>query len=256
MRLIILLSLFYSCLSFAAIKKETKSEISWTVLQQSIVTALKKPLMDKIKIMKLKSKVIDMNKEAVPVLVEVMKNDKYPEKNRWIATMLLGRVMGAKAAPFISKFSKHPSWVLRMASLKALLALSQKKYAPIYAKLLSDKSLIVRTQALENIKKLNLSDYAPYVWKMLYDKNNYTQNEKGFNKRTHIIKRVISTVGLLNFKEAKAPMLKMIQNKRYKDIFAELDQALSMITGKKSPKGKMETKKVFWKRFAMGDIII
>lgn len=256
MRLLIILSLFYSSLTLAAIKKNASKEHDWTLLQQSLVTSFKKPLMDKIKIMKIKSRAVDMSKEAVPVLVEVMKNSKYPEKNRWIATMLLGRIMGKKAAPFISKFSKHPSWVLRMASLKALLALSQKDYAPLYAKLLSDKSLIVRTQALENIKKLHLAEYAPYVWRMLYDKNNYIQNEKGNHKRTHIIKRVISTVGLLNFKEAKMPMLKMIQNKKYKDIFAELDQSLSMITGKKSPDGKVTAKRIFWKRYALGEVTL
>ncbi len=253
MRYILILMMIFSSISFAAIKKDVQKEKKWTLLQKSIVRSFKKPLKKKVTILKLKSKVLDMKKEAVPVLVEVMKNGKYPEKNRWIATMLLGRLMGSKAAPFISKFSKHPSWILRMASLKALLALSQKEYGSMYAKLLTDKSLLVRTQALENIKALRLRDYAPYVWRMLYDSQNYVQTDRGANKRTHIIKKVITVAGLLNFKKAKLPLLKMIQNKKYSDIFPEIDQALAMITGKKSPKGGMEVKKIFWKRLSLSE---
>lgn len=257
MRYLLVLVLFFtSTITFSAIKKEITSDKKWTVLQKSINKDFSVLLKNKVKILKLKSKVLNMKKEAVPVLVEVMKNGKYPEKNRWIATMLLGRLMGSKAAPFISKFSKHPSWVLRMAALKALLALSQKEYGPLYARLLSDKSLLVRTQALENINHLRLREYAPYVWKMLYDSKNYVQSAKGNNKRTHIIKKIITSVGMLNFKKAKAPLIKMIQNKKYKDLFVEIDQALSMITGKASPKGGNEVKKIFWKRLAISEQVI
>ncbi len=260
MRFWLILSLFLNFYTLnsavGAIKKEAQTTTQWTVLQKSVLNSFQKPLRQKIKIMKLKSKVLDMGTESVPVLVEVMKNGKYPEKNRWIATMLLGKVMGKKSAPFISKFSKHPSWVLRMAALKVLLALSEREYAPLYAKMLSDKSLLVRTQALENIKQLRLTDYAPYVWRMLYDKKNYVQSAQGKHKRTHIIKKVILTVGLLNFKDAKAPLLKMIQSKKYEDIFNEMDQALSMITGKQSPSGNEEVKRLFWKRYALGDQVI
>ena len=63
--------------------------------------------------------------KAVPVLIKVMKESKYPEQNRWQATMLLGQVMGKKSAPFIAKFIDHPHWMMRVASLKALLALKQ-----------------------------------------------------------------------------------------------------------------------------------
>ena len=60
-------------------------------------------------------------KSVSAALIEVMKNGKYPDKNRWVATFLLGQIMGEKSAPFIAKFFKHPSWVMRMASLKTML---------------------------------------------------------------------------------------------------------------------------------------
>ena len=53
--------------------------------------------------------------KAVPVLIKVMKESKYPEQNRWHATMLLAQVMGSKSAPFIAKFTEHPHWMMRLA---------------------------------------------------------------------------------------------------------------------------------------------
>jgi hypothetical protein len=46
--------------------------------------------------------------KCVPLLIKVMKDAKFPEQNRWQATMLLGQIMGKKSAPFIAKFSQHP----------------------------------------------------------------------------------------------------------------------------------------------------
>lgn len=202
----------------------------------------------------LQEEVLQKSGKAIPALVQVMKNSKYPDKNRWVATFLVGQVMGAKSAPFIAKFLNHPSWVMRMASLKTLLALKQHKYGSEYAKALQDDSLIVRSQALENIRKLKLKSQAPYVWQMLYDKKNYYKEkgeEKVSHKRTHLIKDVILTIGDLEFDKAQDPLLKMIQNERYSDIFEEMDYALSKIIDKESPDGSINIKKHFWKRTAM-----
>lgn len=190
--------------------------------------------------------------KAVPVLIEVMKNAKYPDKNRWLATFLLGRIMGKKSSPFVSRFLHHPSWVLRMASLKTLLALNETRYKDEYAMALKDKSYLVRVQALQNIKNLKLKEVGSYVWQMLYDKNNYySPSEKGKEKgrrRTNIVKEIIRTVGHLDFKKATLPLLAMVQKDRYLDIFLEIDSSLNRLTGKKSPQGDMATKRMFWKR--------
>ena len=153
--------------------------------------------------------------------------------------------MGKKSASFISKFTFHPNWMLRLASLKTLLALDQKQFKGVYARALKDDALIVRMQALDNIKAMNLTELAPYVWAMLYDKSNYA-GQKGKRKRAHIVKQVISTVGDLKFEKAMQPMLTMIQDKKYHDIFSELDYSLKLITGKNSPKGASTVKKKFW----------
>lgn len=216
---------------------------------EKLETLYKRKYSSKIGIKMLKDRTLEQAQKAVPVLVNVMKSSKYPDKNRWMATFMLGRIMGKKAGPFISKFGSHPNWKLRLASLKTLLALDQKRYKGLYARALKDKAMVVRMQALENIKHMGLKDLAPHVWAMLYDKSNYA-GQQGARKRSHIIKQVIAMMGDLDFEKAKKPMLEMIQDQKYKDIFDELDYSLRKITGKDSPDG-LTSKKRYWSRLAL-----
>src|SRR5690606_12677010 len=129
--------------------------------------------------------------KAVPTLLDVMKSDQYPDKSRWLATFLLGQIMGKKASPLLVKFTKHPNWVLRMASLKTLLALKDKSQAPTFARALRDQSFLVRRQALDNISHMELAEYAPHVWAMLYDKRNYYEGKPGDKEGTNLIRRAV-----------------------------------------------------------------
>lgn len=198
----------------------------------------------------LKQKTLSMKQKAIPLLTYVMKTKTFPDKNRWLATFMVGRIMGTKSAPFLSKFTSHPNWMLRLASLKSLLALNQKQYKGIYTKLLKDDAMIVRLQALENIRSLKLDSLAPYVWAMLYDKRNYS-GDNGSLRRGEIVKTIITTMGDLKFEKAKQPMLTMIQKKKYRDIHEELDYALSKVTGVSSPEGNLSLKKHYWKTVSL-----
>lgn len=231
------------------------SNIKETLLKKYAVT-----YENKTQLADLKSLTLKNGKNSVEALVEVMKNGKYPDKNRWMATFMLGEIMGNKSAPFVSKFLRHPSWVMRMASLKTLLGLKEKQYATEYTYLLNDDSLLVRTQALENIRLLKIEKSAPQVWSMLYDKKNYSEptiNGKQLkHKRTNIIKNAILTIGELKFEKARSTLFTMIQKSRYEDIFPELDTALSNITGVKSPDSDIKTKRLFWQRNALSNTVI
>ncbi|WP_127718076.1 HEAT repeat domain-containing protein [Halobacteriovorax sp. HLS] len=251
-KILVSLLVFFSASCFASIDKQAS---------QKVITAslLKKFSKDsnKKELLALKKEVISYRGKSVPALVQVMKDGKYPEKNKWVATFLLGQVMGKKSAPYISKFLAHPSWVMRMASLKTLLALKGTEYKRSFSTALKDKSFIVRSQALDNISKLNLTSEAPFVWQMLYDKRNYynpkaKKGEKTASlKRTNLIKKVITTVGDLKFEKAKKPLLSMIQKSKYEDIFKEMDTSLEKITGKKSPTGSVDIKKRYWSKVSL-----
>lgn len=264
MKIISLLFILLFSLNISAKAKSPNKKIGTSFDQAklngtkaAILKDYSKKALTKKQLSKLRQKTLAHGPAAVPALIEIMKSKKYPDRNKWMATFLLGKIVGKKSAPFISRFIQHPNWVMRMASLKTLNALKAVKYDGLYAFALKDKSMIVRSQALENIRTMNLKKMGPVVWAMLYDKQNYYIPKKklGKSKRTHIIKRVIRTVGDLKFNKAKAPLLSMSQKKKYKDIFNDIDYALSKITGKKSPSGSLE-KKMYWKRYRMKETII
>ncbi len=200
-------------------------------------------------LLELKKETMKLGAKAVPILIDVMKKDNFPDKNRWVATFLLGRIMGEKSANFIVKFTKHPNWVLRLASLKTLLALNQEKMGGHYADLLKDASLLVRSQALQNIRHLGLKSYGAHVWAMLHDKRNYSGKFEDMN----IVREAIKTVGDLKFEKAKPALLKMAQNDKYKGIFGDIDYSLTKITGKTSPAGDEKVKRIYWSRLEVSD---
>jgi hypothetical protein len=233
------------------IPKKAKSKIHDKGVKKLLLSKYIKNLTQK-ELAALKKETISFAGKSVPALIEVMKSAKYPDRNRWVATFLLGKIVGKRSAPFISKFLRHPNWVMRMASLKTLLGLKQKKFSSDFAFALKDKSLLVRRQALDNIQKMELGKHSSDVWKMLFDERNYHVKKSG-NKRSHIIKKVITTIGDLKFEKAKTPLLSMVQKKKYQDIFTEIDYSLGKITGKKSPDGEKHVKQRYWKKVALAN---
>ncbi|HLE11276.1 MAG: hypothetical protein A2504_03400 [Bdellovibrionales bacterium RIFOXYD12_FULL_39_22] len=253
-----LLLLSMSMDSYGSIdSKKNKSQLERASAEKTLLRLYENNNPSKTQLLEIKKQSLELGGKAVPVLIEVMKSGKFADKNRWIATFLLGKIMGEKSAPFIAKFTEHPSWIMRMASLKTLLALNQEKYGDRYAALLKDNSFIVRLQALENIRHLNLANYSANVWAMLYDKKNYyASKDSKTSKRTNLIKEAIKVVGDLKFTKAQEALLKMSANKKYSDIFQEIDYSLEKITGKKSPAGNVEAKRIFWKNFGISNTVI
>ena len=92
--------------------------------------------------------------------------------------MILAKIMGKKSVPLLIKYLEHPSFILRLASLKTLLQLKETDFRGKLKKILRDKSLLVRFQALENIRQLKLKKYSNDVWKMLFEKKNYHNIKK------------------------------------------------------------------------------
>ncbi|MBY0518765.1 MAG: HEAT repeat domain-containing protein [Bacteriovoracaceae bacterium] len=196
---------------------------------------------------RLKAMAFSLKQKSVPTLIKVMKEATFPERNRWHATMLLGQVMGKKSAAFIARFTEHPAWMMRVASLKALAALGMHEYHAIYAKALKDASLIVRVQALDNIAHMKITKLAPHVWNMMYDQTNYT-GSAGKRKRTSIVRSIIRTVGELKYAPAKTALTKLIQKPKYQDLAEDLDYSLENITGKVSPNNSIQTRREFWNK--------
>ena len=230
MKSLLIFSFIVSFQTFAAMNtSEISSEvINEEKIEATLLASFKTPPQGKADIDKLKTQVLVYKNRSVPALIKVMKDGAYPEQNRWLATFMLGRVMGEKSAPFISKFVAHPHWMMRLAALKTLLLLKQKNYQRHYAQALKDQSLLVRYQALENVEKLKIKELGPSVWKMLYNKDNYSGKD-GKLKRASIMKNVIRTIGEIEFKEAQKPMQVMLKNKKFSDLHADLQYSLAKL---------------------------
>jgi HEAT repeat protein len=194
----------------------------------------------------------DLGPKAVPTLIKVMKENRYPEKNRWQATFLLGQTMGRRSAPFIAKFIDHPLWVMRVAALKSLHALNQRDYLHVYQKALKDSSLIVRVQALDSISRMKIEKMGSSVWNMLYDQSNYTGNV-GQRKRTSIVKSIVRTLGDIQYRPAQKSLAKLIQKPRYKDLVDDLDYSLEKLSGMSSPDNSIEGRRKFWQVAMVSD---
>lgn len=193
----------------------------------------------------LEMKALELSNKAVPVLVKVMKKDVYPEKNRWHATFTLARIMGDKSLPFIKKFLHHPHWMMRLASLKVLRLFKKENITKEVEERLYDKSMFIRLEALDIIGDRKWKGSASAVWKMLHDKKNYHKVKKGKIEKTEVIKAVIKTLGRLEYPTTKKSLVRLLEDKNFKDLTTEIDQSLQKITGLRSP-SVLSQKKQFW----------
>ncbi len=193
----------------------------------------------------LEAKTLKLSNKAVPTLIKVMKSSAYPDKNRWLATMSLARIMGEKSLPFIKKFLKHPHWILRLASLKVIRILKKKNLKREIEAALFDRSMFIRVEALDMVGDMQMHRSAPAVWKMLFDQKNYRKNKKGGQEKTEIIKRIIQTLGRLKYKPVRSSLAKLLKNSQFKDLTPEIDHSLVQMTGIRSPK-IISSKKKFW----------
>ncbi len=172
---------------------------------------------------KIQNALFKLDNKSVPMLIEVMKSAKFPDQSRWMATMSLARIMGKKSLPFISKFLRHPSWMMRLSSLKIIRMFKDKNYISSVEKLLFDKSLLVRAEALEIVHSLGAKASAKSVWKMLYDKKNYIKFSKSEVQHTDIVEKILKTVVDLDYKKVKPLLNKMASEKKFAKMKKQLE---------------------------------
>lgn len=206
---------------------------------------LKKEIVNKSHYKKIEKEILEAKGKSVPLLIEVMKSAKYPDRNRWLATMSLARLMGKKSLPFIRTFLNHPSWMMRLVSLKVLRMFKDTKSDQAIEKALFDKASLVRIEALDMISKRKRVGDSNKIWKMLFDKKNYYKAKKGKLQVTEVLSRVIEALGEFKDKSVSKGLAKLLQDKKYEGLASKIDLSLSKITGKKSPEAN---KKSYWKK--------
>lgn len=189
----------------------------------------------------LSQKTLSFGPKAVPVLLHAMKRKSYPVQNRWIAMFSLTKLMGKNSSKVLSKFTKHPDWMMRLGALKCLLFLKEKKYSTSYAALLKDNSLVVRQQALKNIHHLELRESSHAVNSLLSD-----LSKQDSANRDQMTDLAVVTLAKLGHKESIPTLVKMLKLQQFKKNSAAIDFSLELLTGKKSPAGDLSSKVTFW----------
>ncbi len=186
----------------------------------------------------LREKSLALAGQAVPVLLEVMKQPSYHLKKRWVATFLLGQIMGKKAGPLLIRYTEHPEWMMRMAALKTLRGIKFEKETSFYSKVLQDKSYLVRKEALLSIAQIKDKNLGEDVWKQIFKKDNYKKTKKGFF-RTELVGLAIRTLGDIGHDGHKSELKKMLDKKRYQDIHNDIRYALDKFSGSKKNNNKV-----------------
>ncbi len=202
---------------------------------------LQKFLQEKITAKELRSYALSMGTKSVPVIIKVMKEGRFPDQNRWVATFLLAQLMGNKSAPVLAKFLKHPLWMMRLASLRTLLILKQTQYELEYVALLNDPALLVRKQAMENIEKLKLKKAASAVVSVM----KHSRNPK--DKDPMMVEQAARTIAALDYRPATKELFNSFEDKDLKNSYASINDSLEILSRRKSPPGSWEIKRAFWK---------
>lgn len=137
-----------------------------------------------------KKKVYQKGKYAVPTLVKVIKEESAPIQGRWVATFLLGKIMGKAAIPFLQKLLQHPHWAMRLAGLKTLFKVNEQNPIKILKIALEDPSMLVKYEALGLIKDFRIHEMITDVRGMLLEEET---KEKGNPQLIRTAYQVISS---------------------------------------------------------------
>ena len=168
-------------------------------------------------------------KTSLKKFLTIIKSKSYPDRSRWLSLIMVGKAMGKKSAPLMLKYLEHPNWMIRSAAVKSLKSLKVKANIIEYKKLLSDRSYVIRTQALDLIATLNLRVLKLDVLKMLGDQTNYIKTKNG-NRPSEVVKKVISTLGILKVKESVPLLMRLQKSSIGSAILGDIDNAIKQIS--------------------------
>lgn len=120
---------------------------------------------------------------AVPSLLQLAKDKKIPDSQRYIAIMGAAKLGGSATLPLILPLLKDRSWMIRTACLRALSALlnpTRETPAAIdpltrssLFSLLHDQALVVRLEAIQVIEALRPEGAADALAEILQRPENY-----------------------------------------------------------------------------------
>lgn len=187
--------------------------------------------------------------KAVGPLLQIARDEKTADPQRYVALMGAARLGGNASAPLLTPFLKSPSWMMRTASLRALSALKHPATSLEVLPLLRDPALVVRAEAVEAVRALKPAGAEEALAATALDPRNYHAGRAQWVPQLALA--ALRDLGARPGARSAAPKLAPLLDRGLSD--PELQKSsfatLERLTGKKAPVGEPGRTVAFWKTY-------
>jgi len=115
--------------------------------------------------------------KAVPALIKVSQDKKAEDRHRYVSILAATKMGGKTTWKKWENLLSDRSWLVRLASLRALKVLQAQEAGPAILKRLDDPSLVVRMETVSVIESIRPKGAQEALLKAAEDPKNY-QNKK------------------------------------------------------------------------------
>jgi HEAT repeat protein len=182
-------------------------------------------------------------KASLPLL-ELTRDTRLADADRYLALMGATRLGGQALAPELVPTLKDRSWMLRSGALRALSALQNPATRDAVVPLLKDPSLVVRTEAVEAVRILRPESAQDALLQALENPANYHRGIAQW-----VPQRALQALVAIQAKDAAPRLLPLLNRAGDPALQAKTIDALESLTGKKLGKtGTLKVRVEAWKR--------
>lgn len=182
-------------------------------------------------------------KASLPLL-ELTRDTRLADADRYLALMGATRLGGQALAPELVPTLKDRSWMLRSGALRALSALQNPATRDAVVPLLKDPSLVVRTEAVEAVRILRPESARDALLQALENPANYHRGIAQW-----VPQRALQALVAIQAKDAAPRLLPLLNRAGDPALQAKTIDALESLTGKKLGKtGTLKVRVEAWKR--------
>lgn len=175
--------------------------------------------------------------KATPALLQLAKDAKAKDTERFIALMAVTKISGAKEGPQITPFLRDKNWMVRSAALKSVEILNYQPASADALKLLKDPALVIRAQAAAAVETLNPPGAVPALLEAIYDGKNYRPGDYKKGKADWVPQRALASLRRLKPKNVSHQLLPLLNESRDRKLRAHALFTIETLEGKKLKKG-------------------
>lgn len=175
--------------------------------------------------------------KATPSLLQLAKDTKAKDTERFIALMALTKISGAQSGPKLVPFLRDKNWMVRSAALKSVEILNYQPASADVLKLLKDPALVIRAQAVAAVETLNPPGAVPALLEAIYDGKNYRPGDYKKGKADWVPQRALASLRKLKPKNVSHQLLPLLNESRDRKLRAHALFTIEALEGKKLKKG-------------------